>query len=81
MRIKTMNANEINYIEPNSPVTYLKLPSPTQMERYHARIRRERSQYLAQSLVAFARKLGQVATGIRRIAAACTAARLHLRNA
>jgi hypothetical protein len=51
------------------------------MERYLARIKRERNRHIAASFAALGGKLREAAEVIRKIAVACTAARLHQKTA
>ena len=72
-----MNASEIEYIEARLPVALRTMPSPEQMERLMATIKRERNRQMAASFAAFGNRLTQAIEEVRRIAVACTAARLH----
>jgi hypothetical protein len=76
-----MTASEIEQIEARLPSSLETLPSPAQMERLIARLKHERNEQIAlgfSRLVSlFGRGLVDSAWQIRRIAIACTAARLH----
>jgi hypothetical protein len=76
-----MNATEIESIEARLPTSLQSMPSPAQMERYLARIKRERNRHIAASFAALGGKLQEAARAIRKIAVACTAARLHQKTA
>jgi hypothetical protein len=76
-----MNAHEIGHIEARLPISLQSMPSPAQMERYLARIKRERNRHIAASFAALGGKLREAAEVIRKIAVACTAARLHQKTA
>ena len=76
-----MNAREIEYIEARLPVGLRAMPSPEELDRLIARVRTERNQHMAASFSAFIEGLKTFAAEVRRIAAACTAARLHLPTA
>ena len=75
-----MNASEIEYLEARLPVGLATMPSPEQIQRLVAKVRHERNQEMAASFSRFLSGFGTFAGEVRRIAAACTAARLHLRN-
>ena len=75
-----MNASEIEYLEARLPVGLATMPSPEQIQRLVAKVRHERNQEMAASFSRFLSGFGAFAGEVRRIAAACTAARLHLRN-
>ncbi len=75
-----MNANEIEYIEARLPAGLHAMPSPEQMERFIASVRHERNQHIAASFARLVTGTKSFAEEVRRIAAACTAARLHLPN-
>ena len=72
-----MNASEIEYLEAHLPAGLQSMPSPEQMERVMARIKRERNEHIAASLASAGTALKRACVEIRRIAVACTAARLH----
>jgi hypothetical protein len=72
-----MNASEIASIEARLPVGLRAMPSPEQMQNLMGRIRRERSQHMAASFASFGGKVRQAILEVRKIAVACTAARLH----
>lgn len=72
-----MNASEIEFIEARLPVSLQKMPSPEQMDRLLARAKRERSQQMAIAFANFVEGTKALFAAVRRIAAACTAARLH----
>jgi hypothetical protein len=72
-----MNAKEIEFIGAGLPPSLTAMPSPAQMERYLARVQRERNRHIAASFASLGERLKQGALAVRRIAIACTAARLH----
>jgi hypothetical protein len=76
-----MNASEIGYIEARLPVGLQSMPSPEQMQRLTARIKRERSQHMAAKFAALGGTLRRAVQEVRRIAVACTEARLHHKTA
>lgn len=76
-----MNAHEIEDIESHLPIGLQSLPSPAQMERYMAKVKRERNRHIAASFAGLGGKLKEAAKAIRKIAVACTAARLHHKTA
>ena len=76
-----MNATEIEYSEERLPIILQSMPSPAQMERYLARIKRERNRHMAATFASLGGKLQEAAREIRKIAVACTAARLHQKTA
>jgi len=75
--MKIMNASEIEFIEARLPVALRRMPSPEQMERLIARARRERSEHVAAAFSVLVEGVKGFVGVVRRIAAACTAARLH----
>jgi len=76
-----MNAHEIESIEARLPISLQSMPSPAQMERYLARIKRERNRHIAATFASLGGRLQDAARTIRKIAVACTAARLHQKTA
>jgi hypothetical protein len=72
-----MNASEIDYIEARLPMGLTAMPSPEEMDRLIARAHTERNQHMAASFYAFIGGLKDFAGEVRKIAVACTAARLH----
>jgi hypothetical protein len=72
-----MNASEIEFIEARLPVALQRLPSPEQMEFLLARARRERNEHMADAFALFVDGVKGFVGAVRRIAASCTAARLH----
>lgn len=72
-----MNASEIEFIEARLPVALQKMPSPEQMSQLFALAKRERSERMAASFAALQASLKGFFGEVRRIAAACTSARLH----
>ena len=73
-----MNATEIASIEARLPIGLTAMPSPEEMDRLIARARTERNQHMAESFYAFIGGLKNAADEVRKIAVACTAARLHV---
>ena len=76
-----MNASEMEYAQARMPFGLKTMPTPEEMERLIAKMRRERNDYIAASFVAFVAKVRAFAGEARRIAVACTAARLHQKTA
>jgi len=76
-RIQIMNTSEIAYIEARLPVGLRAMPSPEQMQNLMGRIRQERSQHMAAGFASLGGKVRQAILEVRKIAVACTAARLH----
>ena len=76
-----MNAREIETIEAKLAEPSRVYPSPEQMERYIAKAHLERNRELAKVFAGAVTTLRRLLGEIRRIAVACTAARLHLPNA
>ncbi|MBS0336744.1 MAG: hypothetical protein JSS40_08050 [Proteobacteria bacterium] len=72
-----MNASEIEFIEGRLPVSLQRIPSPEQMEQLIARAKRERNVHMAVTFVGFVAGMKAFFGTVRRIAAACTSARLH----
>jgi hypothetical protein len=72
-----MNASEIEFIEARLPVALRRMPTPEQMELLLARARRERNEHMADSFALFVGGVKGLFGAVRRIAANCTAARLH----
>ncbi len=73
-----MNACEIEYIEARLPMGLRTMPSPEALDRLVAQVRTQRNQHMAASFSAFIGGLKDFAGEVRKIAVACTAARLHI---
>ena len=73
-----MNASEIESIEARLQAGLHTLPSPEQLERIVANVRQERNREMAASIVRFVERVIGFAGEVRKIAKACTDARLHL---
>jgi hypothetical protein len=73
-----MDISEFSQIEAQLPGALRKLPSPDQMTSYHARVRQERNEYMGTLAYRMLVRISAAISEIRRIAVACTAARLHL---
>ena len=73
-----MNAREIEYIEARLPMGLRTMPSPEELDRLVAQVRTQRNQHIAESFSAFLDALNAFAVEVRKIAVACTAARLHI---
>ena len=72
-----MNTSEIESIEARLPLALREMPSPEQMDMLLARGRRKRNEHMAESFTVFVAGVKGFFGEVRRIAAACTAARLH----
>ena len=72
-----MDLDEMKFMEARLPFGQKEMPSPEEMERLKVKMRQDRNNRIAASLVALVRKLWSFAEEARRIAVACTAARLH----
>ena len=75
-----MNASEIEYLEARLPVGSSTMPSPEQLQSLVAKVRHERNQEMAASFSRFISGFLEFTGEVRRIAVACTAARLHRQN-
>jgi len=75
-----MNASEIEFIEARLQAGLGTLPTPEQLERLVAKARRERNLEMSASFSRFVRRVAGFAGVARKIAKACTAARLHLKQ-
>lgn len=75
-----MNASEIEYIETRMQAGLRTLPSPEQLELFVAKVHTERNRHLAVGLAHLMAGLGNLVVTVRKIAEACTAARLYARN-
>ena len=76
-----MNAREIEYIESHLPIALEALPSPSEMERYRANVKCERSRHIAAAFAGLGRKLMKAAQGFRKITVTPNAGRLHHKTA
>lgn len=72
-----MDASEIEYIEARLAARHSLYPTPDELERYLAKAHRERNREIAARFAGFVDRLRNFAVEARRIAVACTAARLH----
>ena len=75
-----MNAREIEYIEARLRAGPNSMPSPEQMEMLIAHARHERNREMAAGFARMVAGLKGFAGQVRKIAAACTDARLHHHN-
>ncbi len=73
-----MDISEFSRIEAELQGTSRKLPSPDQMTSYHGRVRQQRNEHMRTLAYRVIDGIGAAIREIRRIAVACTAARLHL---
>lgn len=76
-----MNASEIEYLEARLPEGLRAMPSPEQMDQLIARARTQRAQRMAADFLRAVDGVRWFVAEVRKIAVACTAARLRLRNA
>ena len=74
-----MNASEITRIETRLPAGATSLPSPERMLGYQDKVRQVRNEQMSSLFFGLIRNLGDGVRVVRKIAKACTAARLHLR--
>ena len=72
-----MDASEIEYIESRLDARHGRYPTPDELERYVAKAHRERNREIAGRFASLVDGLRTLAAEARRIAVACTAARLH----
>ena len=72
-----MNASEIEFIEAKLQAGLNTMPSPEKLDQLVARVRHERNREMAASFGRFFDGLTNFAGEVRRIAEACTDARLH----
>ena len=75
-----MDVSEIEYLEARLSARSRLYPSPEQMECYIAKAHQERSRALVDGFLSTVKTLKGFVQEVRRIAVACTAARLHLPN-
>ncbi len=73
-----MDASEIENLEARRQAGLGAFPTIDEMERLMARIRHERNAHMAASFVGFVNTIKRLVSEVRRIAVACTAARLRL---
>lgn len=73
-----MDISEIEYLEARLSARARLYPSPEQINCYIAKAHHERNLAMADVLVSTVMTLKSFAQEVRRIAVACTAARLHL---
>ena len=75
-----MNASEIEYLEARLPVGLRAMPSPEQVNSLIAKARSQRAQEMAAAFVRAVTGLASFGREVRRIAMACSAARLRLQS-
>ncbi len=73
-----MDASEIDNLVSRRQAGVGTFPTIDEMERLMARIRHERNAHMAASFVGFVNTIRRLGSEMRRIAVACTAARLRL---
>lgn len=72
-----MDASEIEYLEARLSARHGLYPTPDELECYVAQAHRERNREIAVRFAGFVEAVKNLAGEARRIAVACTAARLH----